>query len=197
MTDVNPDLVKRLAELVDGDSWVLADLLVAEFPSDEWGDRGKENTGLRAALVDYEEALRREHGVELKASTMRHYRATALAWPEVVRTTSASFDAHARLRGSDGHQLMKRYLKRNKGRPLTKRDVMRYRADDKGPVPMETPEERFEKRIRSLVRALLLGGIKPSGDWWRSNAINTNTREFAAGVLRDLANDLLEGGDDD
>lgn len=99
---VKPAVVKQLAELVDGDSWVIADLLAEEFPPDEWGEAEHgTKTGLYEALREYEIALAQEHGVEMKASTLRISRATALAWPDELRRSSASFQVHKMLRGED------------------------------------------------------------------------------------------------
>jgi hypothetical protein len=195
MVEVDHDLVKRLAELVDGDGWEIADLLVEKFSVEQYGDGGKANSELYEALDAAEDALRKEHGVELKVSTLRQHRATAIAWPHDARSSSASYVAHQRLRGKDRYDLMQRYLKRNQGRPLSKRDVQRYRADDKGPGLVLTPEERFEKRVRSTVKSALLGAIKPEGDWWKSSSISTEDREMAVSVLHQLANDLIGGLD--
>lgn len=195
MVDVDLKLVDRLAELVDAPPWEMADVLVDEFPEKDYPITTGTRSGLYEALDAYEDALRKERGIILKASTMRNYRATALAWPGALRSAPAPFEAYKRLRGKNGQVLMERYLKRNKGRPLSVKDVARYRSDDKGPSVVLTPEERFEQRLRSTVRSALLGGVKPAGDWWKSPQITTDVREMAVEVLHRLANDLLAGSD--
>lgn len=176
MADVDADLVKRLAELVDGDGWEVADLLADRFPPEEYGAGGSANTELYAQLEAASDALRREHGVELKVGTMRRYRATALGWPRGARAPRASFAAHDRLRGDDRHERMARYLKRNKGRSLSVRDIARYRVDD-NPTPPVPWEEATRKRLASAVSSAL--GQHPTGE----------AREAVAAMLHQLANE--------
>lgn len=191
MPDVKPDVLKRLAELVDGDGWEIADLLAEEFPAETFGDNGSSRrTELHAALELYEDALRKQSGVILKATTMRTYRATALAWHVGDRTPRASFDAHRRLRGKDGPQRLSAYLNRNDGRPLSGRDVQRYRADD-NPKPVKAWDQRARKRIASTVKSLLLGGIIPKDQerWWDVDGVD-ESRALLSEMLRELANKL-------
>jgi hypothetical protein len=177
MADVDADLVKRLAELVDGDGWEVADLLAERFPPEEYPEDSSGRNELHATLDAASDALRREHGVELKVDTMRTYRATSLAWPRGTRVPRASFAAHRGLRGDDGPDRMARYLKRNKGRPLSQRDIARYRADDnpKPPVPWE---EAARKRLGAAVRSVL--GQNPTAE----------AREVVAAILHELANEV-------
>lgn len=186
---VKPDVVKQLAELVDGDQWVVADLLVAEFPPEEWGgaDHGT-NTGIYEALREYEVALAQQYGIEAKASTLRNKRATALAWPDAARTASAPYVVHEMLRGQDRQQKMASYLKRSKGKPLTQSAVRRFRAED-NPPPMVTWDAQLRRRLMATVKTALLGGrTTKRKDWW--NAAGDDTRAAAVAALRDLANML-------
>lgn len=187
----NPDLIKRLAELVDGDGWQVADLLVEEFPPEQYESGNGTNNALYAALDDCEDELRTKYAVELKVSTMRRYRATALAWPADVRTSAASFVAHEAVRGTDREAQMASYLKRNKGLPLSKRHVKRYRSDDnpKPPVPWDIA---MRKSFDATARRYLLGGIipTPGTDWWTVPQISEEARGAVALALHDLANRL-------
>ena len=71
MAEVDPELVKRLAELVDAPPWEMADVLVEKFPIEDYPVTTGTGGGLYEALEGYEDALRKERGVVLKASTMR------------------------------------------------------------------------------------------------------------------------------
>lgn len=192
MVEVKPDLVKRLAELIDGDGWQVADLLVEEFPPEVFGDgSSKKNSGLHQALEVYEDALRKQYGVVLRASTMRNYRSTAISWPHATRVACASFRAHGRLRGKEGRELMERYVRRNDGRPLSDRDVARFRADD-NPKPSKPWEQRANQRLRSTVKSLLLGGVTTKrDDWWNAHGVAAS-RDAVVQMLRDLA-DQMDG----
>ena len=184
---IDPRVLKRIAELTDGDSWELADFLVEEFSVAEYGtaEDGRK-TGLYAALDDAEDGLRQEYGIEAKANWLRDMRGTALAWPAATRTAPASFAVYRLIRGKDRETRMARYQKRNKGRPLTAQTIRRFRSDDnpKAPVPFD---ETAEKRITSTLRSLLLGGIiTKRDDWWEAAA--PESRTVVAAILRDLAN---------
>lgn len=180
-------VLERIAQLVDGDSWALADFLVDEFPPDRFGNAEHgTNTGLRAALEDAEDGLRLEYGIEYKATTLSRYRATAIAWPDGTRVPSAPFVVHKMIRGANREQEMARYLKRNKGRPLTERAVQRFRADDrpKAPVPWDVAAR---KRIESTVRTILAVTAKRD-DWWET--ANPKARTQVAAMLTELARDI-------
>jgi hypothetical protein len=189
---VDPDLVKALVALLDGDGWQMADLLVENFPVDEYGETANgRNTELYSALEATEDTLRREYGVELTVATMRRYRATAIAWPAVARATAASFAAHQKLCGDDRFDRMARYLKRNKDRPLSKRDVQRYRADD-NPTPVKPWDIRAKRRIESTVKSLLLGGIVTKReDWWNIPGVD-ESRDALIKMLFDLGTRMGE-----
>jgi len=191
--NVNVDTLKRLAALVDGDIWQVADLLVEEFPAEEYGGLGNEHarTGLYEKLEDYEHALVTEYGIELKSSTMRRYRTTAIAWPDGVRTPSAPFAVCNRFHGADRFKRIESYLKRNKGRPLTVRAVRRYTAED-GPTRALPPwESQVRRRIESAAKAALLEGIKTDRpDWWNADAIDDGRRKVVIDALRKLANEM-------
>lgn len=187
---VNADTLKRLAELVDGDTWQIADLLVEEFPEQEFGGLGGAgiSTGLYEKLTDYEHALVTDYGIELKASTMRRYRTTAIAWPNGVRTPFAPFAVCNRFHGADRFKRIDSYLKRNKGRPLTVRAVRRYTAED-GPLrPLPPWEQQVRRRIESAAKAALLEGIKTDrDDWWNAQGIDDGRRKVVIDALRKLA----------
>jgi len=68
--DVDPDIEKRLAELIDGDAWAMADYLADVFPEADFPEEKHSHNGLGAALREYELALKRDHGIEIKANTM-------------------------------------------------------------------------------------------------------------------------------
>lgn len=195
----NRELVKRLAELVDGDTWVVADLLAEVFPVEDYPLQAHARNNLHAELVNYEEALRRDHGVILAATTMRIYRATAIAWPDEVRTSSASFQAHEKLRGPDRFGKMEQYLRKNKGRALSKRDVMRYRADEKPAKPMKPFPVRARRRLESTAKSLLVGGgrnIKRE-DWWNSEHVSAEQKQQLIKEMRSLASEMNRAPADD
>jgi hypothetical protein len=81
---VNPEVVKHVAEMVDGGPWQMADYLAETYPPEKYGN-SKANTKLYEKLRDLELALHNDHGIILKESTMRKQRATAIAWPHSVR----------------------------------------------------------------------------------------------------------------
>jgi hypothetical protein len=190
--DVDPEVVKRLAELVDGDAWSIADYLVEQFPIDEYGDAEHgTNTGLRLALDRYQGALYEQYGVELRSSTMRGYRATALRWPEAERSASASFGAHDRLRGPDRFDRMRRYLRANGGHALSARTVRRMRADESPGKPPLVFEERMRLAIERAVRRVLLEGIVTDrDDWWNVRGVSADMRTTAVQKLRALAGQI-------
>lgn len=195
MAGVDRDVAKRLAAIADGTPWEMADLLVEEFPPEEWGEAGSSRrSGLHAALASYEVFIRDEYGVELKASTMRERRTTAMAWPRDRRQSRASFESHRWLRGEDRYDRMQRYLDHNAGRGLSVKDVRRMRADDKPKQPPTPWEAKVAKRLNSTVKSLLVGaivppkGVKPDDwEWWRASAVTDDARNTVARALRELA----------
>jgi len=143
-------VTKRLAELVDGTPWAMADLLLETFPVDEWGDAAHgTHTGLRVELDDYEDELRRDFGVELKAKTMREMRATAIAWPEAARAASAPYAVHRALRArSDRVGVLTKLVKRHHGH-VTWRQFRDWQDTNrpKVPVPWSASMERRLRRV--------------------------------------------------
>lgn len=194
---IDRDFLKRLAELTDGDEWAKADLLVEEFPPDEFGDHGEHaNTGLHAELDAYETAMAEEYGIEVKASTMRNWRATSLAWPDATRVASASFEAHRMLLGDDRADRMARYLRLNKGKPLSRRHVARYRSEE-SPAKAGIPwEAQVARAVNSLAKRLLLGNVKTDrDDWWNAKAATKTRRNTVVAVLRSVAASI-DGADE-
>jgi hypothetical protein len=196
----DPEFVKRLVELADGDSWDLADLLVDQFPVEEYGaaDRGR-NSGLYEELRRFELELTREHGIELKANTMRLYRTTAIAWPDDTRVSSASFSVHRVMSGPNRHAEMKLRLRQaeKEGRALSKTLLRRFRADDK-PAKVKPFEEYLRSAIVATVRRMLLGGIVTKReDWWMVPQVNDEARALVVRELRALANAINRGPIDD
>lgn len=188
----NPDLIKRLAELVDGDGWEIADLLAEQFPASEFGEGSKANSALYNALDECEDALRQEHGIlELKVSTMRNYRATSIAWPHAERSACAPFLVHTLVRGPDREAQMASYLRRNKGLPLSVRHVRRYRSDDNPKTPRSW-DAAMRKAIESAAKRHLLAGIipEPGTDWWKASTITDEARDAVIAALRDLTNEI-------
>lgn len=189
---VKADVAKRIAELVDGDAWQIADLLVDEFPVEDYGDneRGMK-TGLHAELEQYETLLAAEFAVELKASTMRHYRATAIAWPDGERSTSASFTAHAVLRGPNRAAEMRRYLRQNHGKPLSARAVRRFRSEDRPSKPAPPWEAQVRRSVESLAKRLVLGNVVVDrDDWWNARPATPNRRATVVAALRAVASNI-------
>lgn len=190
---VEPGLLKRMADLVDGDAWEMADLLAEKFPEDEYGSPGDHaKTGLHEELVDYEMALIDEYGIDqLKANTMRIYRATALAWPDDARASSVPFVVCQRFRGEKRFEQVERYLRKNKGKPLTLRAAMRYRTAEAGSGHVRTWEEQVARRIERAAKAALLEGIKADReDWWNASQITDSRRQVVIAALRKLAKDM-------
>lgn len=194
--EVDPDVVKRLAELVDGDAWALADYLVEQFPEETFGHPSEEaRTGLRAALARYQGVLYNEYGVDLTANTMRIYRATALRWPGDTRVSPASFQSHKLLRGDDRFDRMRRYVRANRGQALSARTVSRMRADEAPGRPARSLDEQMRAGIARAVRRVLLAGIvTKQDDWWRAATVNADMRATAVRELRALAGRIEEAG---
>ena len=190
---VDMDLAKRIADLVDGDDWALADLLAEEFPAEEWGDpSSKRNSGLYAALHSYAVKIRDTWGVELSEPSMRNHRATALAWPHARRSASASYDAHRAIRSPDRFEKMDRYLAHNGGRGLSAKDVTRMNADNRPRPPLTPWETKVARRFESTARSLMLGAVKTDRpDWWNADVVNDESRATVARALHDLANRIM------
>ena len=191
----NPDLVKRIAELVNDDQWLLGDLLVEEFPPEEFGDadRAGGKSDLYAELEEYSFAVLEEYGIALATSTLRQKRATALAWPSDERSSLAPFEAHAKLRGPDRFERMDRYLKMNRGKPLTWRAVTRFIAEENPrPTQVKPWEQQVYDRIERAAKATLLEGtITKRPDWW---TLSTDTRrDIVIKALRSLASAIAAG----
>jgi hypothetical protein len=195
-----PEFVKRLVELADGDSWELADLLVDQFSVEEFGaaSHGRKS-GLYDELRRFELELTREHGIELKANTMRLYRATAIAWPDDTRVSSASFSVHRVMTGSNRTAEMKLRLRQaeKEGRALSQTLLRRFRADDR-PAKIKPFEEYFRRAIAATVRRMLLGGIVTKReDWWMVPQVNDEARALVVRELRALASKINRGAVDD
>lgn len=190
LTPVDPVFIKELAELVDGNAWDRADRIAEEFPPRE-NEKSGMRTGLYEDMAEASERLRREYGIDLAVNTMRISRATSLAWPADTRVSAASFEVHKSLRGRDSEARMRRYLKRNKGRPLSIRDVQRYKAED-NPKPVVPWEKTATRKLWASVRTVLLGGgAKPNKTpWWKDSRVTPETKTFVIRVLRAIANDI-------
>jgi hypothetical protein len=186
---VDSDFVKELAELIDGDAWIMADRLAERFPPEEWGDGSKARSGLYHELEEYSEALVKQHGVEVKPSHLRNVRMTAVAWPHADRSARAPFTVHYMLRGEDRFDRMERYLRKSKG-PLTKRRVRSLIAEDQPKKPIIPWEERIETKLVNILTYETLGGkakIKRPDCW---EEVSEPTREFLRDLLRQLAREI-------
>ena len=184
-------IAKRLAALVDGDQWEVADLLLETYPAEQYGDGANGvRSELFAALSDEEDELRREYGVILSITTMRIQRATAIAWPGDVRTSAASFGAHQMLRGPDRFDRMARYVKRNGGRALSERNVRNYRAEDRPTKPPPPWDVAMSAALEKTARHYLLPGniiIAKGSDWTLAVTIDADARAAVVAALRKLA----------
>lgn len=190
----NKTIVKRIAELVDGDAWILADLLVEVFPPEEFGEAGSSaTTGLHAELEEYQTELATEYGVELKANTMRRYRTTALAWPRDRRRSRASFAAHKELRGENRFKQMDDYLGRMGGQALSPRHVRRFKSQ-KNRTKQQLPDwsDQVRRQIDALTKRLVLGeGVKVKrDDWWNAAKATDERCDIVISALRSVANDI-------
>lgn len=191
---VDVDFHKRLAELIDGDQWQVADLLVEQYPESEYPSDASGKNGLVAALREDELALAREYGIVATVGHLREMRSTAIAWPVPART-GAPFVVHRRVRGVDREAQMTKYLRmaRREGRPLSERMLLRYRADERNDTPRPF-EERMRRAIAAAVRRELLGGITTKReDWWMVEPIVDDARAVAVAELRALASAIARG----
>lgn len=192
MNGVDPDIIKRLADLADGDNWAMGDLLAEVFPPGEYGDADHgANSGLIRQLAAYHSALLVDHGIDLAVNTMRLYRATAIKWPDDTRVSSASFSAHRLLKGDDRFGRMARYidLARRENRALSASMVKRYRDDEK-PRHVRTMQELLRRRIETAVKGVLAAGLVKSSlpeRWWEASRITPPQRAIAVAELRALA----------
>jgi hypothetical protein len=200
--DVDPDVEKRLAELIDGDAWTMADYLAEAFPESEYPNLGKGRaTGLGKELREYELALKKHHGIEIAANTMRAYRATALLWPNDTRVSFAPFTVHRYLHGPDRREEMAKRIRQAKAEgddALSLRQLKRFRADEK-PRQAKSMREVLRRRLATTTRGVLLEGINTDrDDWWNVRQVTPVQRAMASEELRRLA-DLIEtrGGDDE
>lgn len=196
---VNSQFVKELVELADGDSWRMADRILEEFPVESFGlpERGK-NTGLFAELEPYEDALRREHGIELSAAHMARMRTTAIRYPNRVRAQSTSFSVHVKLSGKDGPLEMAKRLRQaaREGSALTVKMLGRFRTDEKAKKPPLPLDEQIRRRVESVLKTLILGArVIKRPDWWTHGGINQETRDIAVRVLRQLASEIASHED--
>jgi hypothetical protein len=197
---VDPDVLKRIAELVDGDTWVLADFLADAF-SEERYPVSDANNGLYDDLAKYERTALVEHGVEVKASTMRKYRATAIAWPRGARAPRASFKVHARMRGDNRFAEMAQRLKQAEAenRALSATMLQRLREDDGPPRHVDTMQEKLRKRVLAAVKGVLLEGIHPEDkrreDWWNLKRVTDPQLDMAVSELRRLADIIQTRGE--
>jgi hypothetical protein len=192
--DINPDVAKHIVELVDGDSWALADYLAETFPVEEFGEpaAGVSN-GLRAVLDTYQHTIKRQFGVEVKATTMRTYRATAIAWAKDERSSLASFNVHYRLRGPDHVEQLAKYehMARREGSALSAHMLARYRSDE-NPKPPRSYEQRMRSAIANATRREMLGGLLTKReDWW--TVVTELERSVAVRELRALAKRIEDG----
>jgi hypothetical protein len=145
---VDPGFEKELADLVDGSPWHMADRLLEEFPLDEYGNTVGRKSGLWAELDAYEDALRADYGIELRATTMRTYRSVAIAWTEGARAPSAPFKAHELLRGRENRVAILNKLSQRHGY-VTAQMVRNWVADQK-PGRHQTWEQIMERRLRRI-----------------------------------------------
>lgn len=187
---------RKLADLLDGDSWKLADTLLEEYPLDEYPDSGSVNTGLHAALLRDEEMLRKKFGVVISQGHLRGSRATAIAWPPEEREPSTSYTVHFRMRGEGRKAEMQKRLRQAKreGWPLNQRMLARYRADEKGPASAKPYQERMKRAVAAAVKREMLGGITTKRpDWWMAVGVGDGDRDVAVQVLRALASEIAKG----
>jgi hypothetical protein len=172
---IDRDFEKRLAELVDGDVWTLADELAERYPADEYDGDAAGRNGLHAELLDYSNALREDYGIKLGVQTMRKCRATALAWGRGTRAPCAPYKVHELLRSVSGReQLINKLVKRNGGR-LTVADVQRWREDNH-PKPLVSWEDRFDRQIRRALK--------------QADPRSVEARELLIGKLQTLIREL-------
>ena len=172
---VDREFEKEIAELVDGDVWVLADRLAERFSAAEYGEGSKNNSGLYAELLEYSNALREDYGIKLSVSSMRRMRATSLAWSHGTRSPCAPFKVHTMLRAADGHEhLIEKLIKLNGGR-LTVADVQRWR-EDSNPKPLVSWDDQFDRKIRRALK--------------QADPRTTESRDLLIAKLEQLAQEL-------
>jgi hypothetical protein len=171
---INSGFEKELAELVDGTPWRMADRILEEFPAgSEFGDGSHgRKTGLYAVLDEYEEALRRDYGIELRVKTMLDYRATAIAWPDAGRTASAPYGAHRKLNGRPNRvQILERLAKRH---GYVTENMVRNWISEQKPAKFESWMDRIERRLRHTLH----------------DAQTPEAREAVADLLETLAGEM-------
>ena len=192
---VDDQWVRKLADLLDGDQWVLADTLLEHYSLDEFPSTGDANTGLYEAMRQDELALARGFGIIATVNHLRAVRATAIAWPREDRSSRALFAVHFKMRGVDRQAEMKKRLRQaeREGMALSRRILQRLRADE-SPRPLRQYDERMRRAIASAVRREMLGGIiAKRDDWWMAEAVTDEARDVAVKALRDLASKIAKG----
>ena len=140
-------------------------------------------------------AIARDYGAIITGSTLRIYRATALAWPHDTRVSSAAFGVHLRMRGPDRQAEMSKRLRQAKAekRALSIRMLTRYRADE-NPLPGRPYDDRVRRAVTNAVRREMLGGVSTKRpDWWMADVVVQGSRDVAVRELRRLA-DSIEAG---
>lgn len=179
-----------------GEPWAAADWLAEHFPEADY-PRTHASNQLHADLERCRRRIAQELGDELNTDTLRTYRATAIAWPDGVRTPSATFGAHEKLRGRrDRVEAMAQYVKRarrEESTHLQRRHVLRYRAEERGPRPGPTKTlgellaENVDRACRAKLRSAA-GVIVERADWWNTDRLTDADRAILADRFADLAN---------
>jgi hypothetical protein len=206
----NPDdaWVRKLADLIDGDQWTLADTLLDHYSLDEFPENdGDGRNGLHVALRQDENALARRFGIIATVGHLRNVRATAVAWPRASRNARASFSVHKMMRGKDRQQEMVKRLRQadHEGMALSQRMLSRLRAEEKPASEMRAYDERLRQAITNAVRREMLagyGGVKRK-DWWMLEEIVPSmsaadaevNRAVAVRELRALASAIAKGAE--
>lgn len=189
---------KSLAEfvrLIRGDAWAAGDYLAERFSVDDY-PVGTANNALYHDLDRFRAEISKTIGEDVATTTMRVYRATAVAWSDDIRISSATFQAHAAMRGRpDRVKVIANYVKRSKREGsirLNHRQVARYRAEDNPrPSPVKSQTQRISGAIRRAAKRELLGGIVTDRtDFWNAQAISSIERESLLAIVESFAAEI-------
>jgi hypothetical protein len=153
------DAARRLASVegakqMELATWDFADAIVADVPPEKGDTRVSPSgvkDGSRQACKLLAESLSRA-GFDYSASSLRQYRATALAWPEDTRIhEGAGFTVHRELRGQDDPPATLARLMKQHGGRVTQKQVRNWKREQQ-PQKFQSWSDLMRNRIHSVVK---------------------------------------------
>ena len=188
--------VQDLIRLLRGEdiaAWVKADAMKRAV-EDDWehrpeGDAAKANTGLFARVDEVWQVVAEDEEIAEKPdhTTMARWYNVASAWPDETRVTGASYRAHQALAGrewTNRQGILSKIVGRKRQGIVNEMDVIRWKQEQEGRDPMVPWEERFYKRLDSVVHSRTFGISTPEEMRTAIKLVNT--------LVGDLQNELEE-----